>query len=39
MGFRRVKFEEAYYRKLKPGGAWLLERKVGPGDLLGSVGR
>jgi ribosomal protein S18 acetylase RimI-like enzyme len=35
MGFRRVRFEEGYYRKLKPSGAWLFERKVGPGDLLG----
>jgi len=35
MGFVKVKYEKEYYRKLKPGGAWLFERKVGPGDLLG----
>jgi ribosomal protein S18 acetylase RimI-like enzyme len=27
--------EEAYYRKLKPQGAWLVRRAIGVGDLLG----
>ncbi|KAF2417254.1 hypothetical protein EJ08DRAFT_83655 [Tothia fuscella] len=33
-GFREVRFEERYYRNLRPGGAWVLERNVGPEDLL-----
>jgi ribosomal protein S18 acetylase RimI-like enzyme len=34
-GFREVRFEEEYYRRLRPGGAWVLERSIGPQDLLG----
>ena len=34
MGFKRVQYEKEYYRKLKPGGAWLFEKMVGPRDLL-----
>jgi ribosomal protein S18 acetylase RimI-like enzyme len=33
-GFKEVRFEEQYYRRLRPSGAWLLERKIGPQDLL-----
>ena len=39
MGFREVRFEEGYYRRLKPGGAWLVERRVGVWDLLGESDR
>ncbi|KIW00769.1 uncharacterized protein PV09_07750 [Verruconis gallopava] len=34
VGFKELSYNPEYYRKLKPGGAYLLERKVGPGDLL-----
>lgn len=34
LGFKAVKYEKEYYRKLKPGGAYLFERVVGPRDLL-----
>jgi ribosomal protein S18 acetylase RimI-like enzyme len=34
-GFKEVGFAHDYYRRLKPSGAFLLERKVGPQDLLG----
>jgi ribosomal protein S18 acetylase RimI-like enzyme len=34
-GFKEVRFETNYYRKLRPSGAWVLERRVGPQDLLG----
>jgi N-alpha-acetyltransferase 50 len=34
LGFSEVKFEPEYYRRLRPTGAWLLERKVCPSDLL-----
>jgi ribosomal protein S18 acetylase RimI-like enzyme len=33
-GFKQVSFHEQYYRRLKPSGAWLLERSIGPQDLL-----
>jgi GNAT superfamily N-acetyltransferase len=33
-GFRVVRFEEQYYRRLRPSGAWVLERNIGPQDLL-----
>jgi ribosomal protein S18 acetylase RimI-like enzyme len=35
LGFKVVKYEKDYYRKLKPGGAYLFEKVVGPRDLLG----
>jgi N-alpha-acetyltransferase 50 len=35
MGFREVRFEDGYYKRLKPAGAWTIERRVGVGDLLG----
>jgi N-alpha-acetyltransferase 50 len=35
LGFQEVKFEPEYYRRLRPTGAWLLERKICPSDLLG----
>jgi ribosomal protein S18 acetylase RimI-like enzyme len=34
-GFKEIHYDPKYYRKLKPGGAYLLERKIGPQDLLG----
>lgn len=34
-GFNEVGFAHDYYRRLKPSGAFLLERKIGPKDLLG----
>jgi len=34
-GFREVSFEKDYYRRLKPGGAWVVERPIGVSDLLG----
>jgi len=34
-GFREVSFEKDYYRRLKPGGAWVVERPIGISDLLG----
>jgi ribosomal protein S18 acetylase RimI-like enzyme len=33
-GFKEVRFEKQYYRRLRPSGAWLLERNIGPQDLL-----
>lgn len=33
-GFKEVNFAHDYYRRLKPSGAFLLERKIGPNDLL-----
>lgn len=33
-GFREVLFEPEYYRRLKPGGAWVVERPVTVKDLL-----
>ena len=38
LGFLEVKREPEYYRRLRPMGAWLLERKVCPSDLLGGKG-
>jgi ribosomal protein S18 acetylase RimI-like enzyme len=34
-GFKELHYDANYYRKLRPGGAYLLEKKVGPQDLLG----
>jgi N-alpha-acetyltransferase 50 len=34
-GFREVGFSQDYYRRLRPSGAFLLERRIGPQDLLG----
>lgn len=34
-GFKEVGFANDYYRRLKPSGAFVLERKIGPQDLLG----
>lgn len=34
-GFKEVGFASDYYRRLKPSGAFILERKIGPQDLLG----
>ncbi|KAE9973511.1 hypothetical protein BLS_003573 [Venturia inaequalis] len=33
-GFKEVGFIDNYYRRLKPSGAFVLERKIGPQDLL-----
>jgi N-alpha-acetyltransferase 50 len=33
-GFKEIGFTHDYYRRLKPSGAFLLERKIGPQDLL-----
>lgn len=33
-GFKEVGFASDYYRRLKPSGAFTLERKIGPQDLL-----
>lgn len=34
-GFEEVRFEEGYYRRLKPGGAWFLKKTIQPSYLLG----
>ncbi|QDS70352.1 hypothetical protein FKW77_008932 [Venturia effusa] len=34
-GFKEVGFVHDYYRRLKPSGAFVLERRIGPQDLLG----
>jgi N-alpha-acetyltransferase 50 len=34
-GFEEIGYEAQYYRRLKPSGAWLLERPNGPSDFLG----
>lgn len=34
-GFRVLRREEGYYRRLKPSGAWVVWRRVSVGDLLG----
>jgi ribosomal protein S18 acetylase RimI-like enzyme len=34
MGLKEVSYDEKYYRRLKPEGAYLLEKTVGVGDLL-----
>lgn len=34
-GFKELRVEEAYYRRLKPQGAVVVKRTVGVGDLLG----
>lgn len=34
-GFKEVRREEGYYRRLKPQGAWVVRREVGVGDWLG----
>jgi N-alpha-acetyltransferase 50 len=34
LGFQEVKYESDYYRKLRPSGAWLLERRVLPSDFI-----
>jgi ribosomal protein S18 acetylase RimI-like enzyme len=33
-GFKEIVFEDNYYRRLKPGGAWIVERSIGVTDLL-----
>jgi len=33
-GFKEVHFEENYYRKLNPDGAWVVERPIGIADFL-----
>jgi ribosomal protein S18 acetylase RimI-like enzyme len=35
LGFKEVKYETEYYRRLSPNGAWVVERPVRPSDLLG----
>lgn len=35
-GFKEIVFEENYYRRLKPGGAWIVERPISVADLLGT---
>lgn len=35
-GFKEIVFEDNYYRRLKPGGAWIVERSIGVTDLLGA---
>lgn len=37
-GFRGVGREDGYYRKLKPMGAVVVQREIGPSDLLGEGG-
>jgi ribosomal protein S18 acetylase RimI-like enzyme len=39
LGFVEVSLEPEYYKRLRPMGAWLLERKVCPSDLLAEKGR
>jgi len=34
-GFKEVRLEQNYYRRLRPSGAWLLQRETRPSDLLG----
>jgi len=38
LGFQEVKYEAHYYRKLRPSGAWLLERRVLPSDFINISG-
>jgi ribosomal protein S18 acetylase RimI-like enzyme len=34
LGFQEAKYEADYYRKLRPSGAWLLQRRVLPTDFM-----
>jgi ribosomal protein S18 acetylase RimI-like enzyme len=34
LGFQEAKYEADYYRKLRPSGAWLLQRRVLPSDFV-----
>jgi len=34
LGFQEAKYEADYYRKLRPSGAWLLQRRVLPSDFM-----
>jgi ribosomal protein S18 acetylase RimI-like enzyme len=34
LGFQEAKYEADYYRKLRPTGAWLLQRRILPSDFV-----